>query len=79
MKRIAAFCIPAHGHTNPMLPVVAELVKRGNEVRFYSFDEFAGKKRRRVPNLFPVTAILTSLRKKKKMVQDQIYQRIIGK
>lgn len=43
MKRIAFFCIPAHGHTNPMLPVAAQLVKRGNAVRFYSFDEFENK------------------------------------
>lgn len=43
MKRIALFSIPAHGHTNPMLPVAAELVKRGNTVRFYSFDEFSEK------------------------------------
>ena len=43
MKKIAFFCIPAHGHTNPMLPVAAELVKRGNAVRFYSFDEFQRK------------------------------------
>lgn len=43
MKKIACFCIPAHGHTNPMLPVIAELVKRGNIVRFYSFDEFNEK------------------------------------
>lgn len=43
MKRIAVFCIPAHGHTNPMLPVVAELVSRGDEVRFYSFNEFKEK------------------------------------
>lgn len=43
MKRIAFFCIPAHGHTNPMLPVAAELVRRGNTVRFYSFDEFRDK------------------------------------
>ena len=43
MKKIAFFCIPAHGHTNPMLPVAAELVKRGNTVRFYSFDEFEDK------------------------------------
>lgn len=43
MKKIAFFCIPAHGHTNPMLPVAAELVKRGNIVRFYSFDEFEEK------------------------------------
>ena len=43
MKKIACFCIPAHGHTNPMLPVAAELVRRGNVVRFYSFDEFGEK------------------------------------
>lgn len=43
MKRIAFFCIPAHGHTNPMLPVAAELVRRGNTVRFYSFHAFAEK------------------------------------
>lgn len=38
--RIALFCIPAHGHTNPMLPVAAALVRRGHRVRFYSFDAF---------------------------------------
>lgn len=43
MKRFAFFCIPAHGHTNPMLPVAAELVRRGNTVRFYSFNEFEKK------------------------------------
>ncbi len=43
MKNIAFFCIPAHGHTNPMLPVAAELVRRGNVVRFYSFHEFEKK------------------------------------
>ncbi|MBO4914788.1 MAG: glycosyl transferase [Oscillospiraceae bacterium] len=43
MKKIAFFCIPAHGHTNPMLPVAAELVKRGDTVRFYSFNEFGDK------------------------------------
>lgn len=43
MKKIAFFCIPAHGHTNPMLPVAEELVKRGNIVRFYSFNEFKDK------------------------------------
>ena len=43
MKRIAFFCIPAHGHTNPMLPVAAKLVSRGNTVRFYSFNEFKNK------------------------------------
>ncbi|MBQ3841500.1 MAG: glycosyl transferase [Ruminiclostridium sp.] len=43
MKRIAIFCIPAHGHTNPILPVAKELVSRGDAVRFYSFDEFKEK------------------------------------
>ena len=43
MKRIAFFCIPAHGHTNPMIPVAAELVSRGNTVKFYSFNEFKSK------------------------------------
>ena len=43
MKKIAFFSIPAHGHTNPMLPVAAELVRRGNTVRFYSFDVFENK------------------------------------
>lgn len=43
MKKVAFFCIPAHGHTNPMLPVAAELVERGNTIRFYSFDEFEDK------------------------------------
>lgn len=43
MKKVALFCIPAHGHTNPMLPVAAELVRRGNTVRFYSFNEFKSK------------------------------------
>lgn len=40
---IAFFCIPAHGHTNPMLPVANELKARGNSVRFYSFEDFREK------------------------------------
>ncbi len=43
MKKVAVFCIPAHGHTNPMLAVVRELVGRGDDVRFYSFGEFKEK------------------------------------
>lgn len=43
MKKVAVFCIPAHGHTNPMLPVVRELAGRGDDVRFYSFGEFQEK------------------------------------
>lgn len=37
------FSIPAHGHTNPILPVAKEIKAKGNSVRFYSFDEFKEK------------------------------------
>lgn len=32
MSKIVFFCMPAHGHTNPTIEVVRELVVRGNEV-----------------------------------------------
>ncbi len=38
MSRIVFFCIPAHGHTNPTLGVVRELVSRGHEVLYYSYN-----------------------------------------
>ena len=41
--RILWFCIPAYGHTNPTIEVVRELVRRGHEVRYYSFEEFRDK------------------------------------
>ena len=37
MSKIVFFCIPAHGHTNPTLGVVRELVSRGHEVIYYSY------------------------------------------
>ena len=39
-ERIVFFCIPAHGHTNPTLGVVRELVGRGHEVWYYSYEPF---------------------------------------
>ena len=38
MSKIAFFCIPAHGHTNPTLEVVRELIHQGHEVRYYSYE-----------------------------------------
>jgi len=38
--RIDIFNVPAHGHTNPTLPVVAELVRRGAHVRYFTTPEF---------------------------------------
>ncbi len=43
MAKIAFFCIPAYGHTNPTIEVVRELVNRGNEVWYYSYEEFREK------------------------------------
>ncbi|MBQ8638083.1 MAG: glucosyltransferase [Lachnospiraceae bacterium] len=43
MSNIMFFCIPAHGHTNPTIGVVRELVKLGHCVRYYSFTEFQEK------------------------------------
>lgn len=43
MYKIAFFCIPAHGHTNPTLEVVKELINRNNEVWYYSYDSMKGK------------------------------------
>jgi MGT family glycosyltransferase len=43
MSKIVFFSIPAHGHTNPTIPVVSELVSRGHEVWYYSFMDFKEK------------------------------------
>lgn len=40
MAKIAFFSIPAYGHTNPTIAVVEELVQRGHQVRYYSFEQF---------------------------------------
>ena len=61
MKKIALFCIPAHGHTNPMLPVAAELVRRGNAVRFYSFKEFEARIRATGAEFVPCDSFLARL------------------
>ena len=40
--RVVFFCIPAWGHTNPTLGVVRELIARGHEVRYYSYEPLRG-------------------------------------
>ena len=35
------FGLPVHGHMNPTLPLVRELTRRGDEIVFFSSDEFA--------------------------------------
>jgi MGT family glycosyltransferase len=40
MARLAFFNLPAYGHVIPTLPVVAELVRRGESVVYYNSAEF---------------------------------------
>src|ERR1700730_15004971 len=40
MARLAFFNLPAYGHVNATLPVVAELVRRGESVVYYNSEEF---------------------------------------
>ena len=41
--KIAWFCIPAHGHTNPTLGLVKELTSAGHQVFYFSFAPFREK------------------------------------
>jgi UDP:flavonoid glycosyltransferase YjiC (YdhE family) len=41
--KIAYIGIPAHGHTNPTLPVMRELVARGHEALYYNAAWFREK------------------------------------
>ena len=41
--RIAWFCIPAHGHTNPTLGLVKALTEAGHKIWYFSFEEFRDK------------------------------------
>lgn len=40
MARISMINIGAHGHVNPTLPVIGELVRRGAEVTYFATEEF---------------------------------------
>lgn len=43
MANIFLFSIPAHGHVNPTLPLVRELLARGHHVRYYNAESFKSK------------------------------------
>lgn len=40
MAKVLFFNLPAYGHMNPTLPLVAELVHRGEHVIYYSSEAF---------------------------------------
>lgn len=41
--KIAWFCIPAHGHTNPTLGLVKEMTAAGHEIYYFTFEQFREK------------------------------------
>lgn len=43
MARVIFFGTPAHGHINPTLPIVTELTRSGEEVFYFSTEEFRQK------------------------------------
>ncbi|MBR2527093.1 MAG: glucosyltransferase [Blautia sp.] len=43
MMKIAWFCIPAHGHTNPTLGLVKALTEAGHKIFYFSFEMFREK------------------------------------
>jgi MGT family glycosyltransferase len=43
MSKVVFFSTPVHGHTNPTIPLVKELVSRGEEVAYYSNRSFEEK------------------------------------
>lgn len=40
MPKALFFNVPAHGHINPSLPLVTELVRRGHDIRYYATESY---------------------------------------
>ena len=62
MMKIAWFCIPAAGHTNPTLAVVRRLTDMGHTVRYYSFEPFRQKIESAGAAFIPVDAYCAEMR-----------------
>ncbi len=43
MSTVHFYTIPAHGHVNPTLPLIGELVLRGEKVTVYTCEPFRAK------------------------------------
>ena len=43
MARMWFYNIPYHGHVNPTLPLIRELVRRGDQVTYFSSPPFADR------------------------------------
>jgi len=55
-RHLAFVSMPAHGHVNPTLPVVAELVRRGWRVSYATGDRFRVEVEKTGATLVPTTA-----------------------
>jgi hypothetical protein len=61
MSKIVFVEMPAYGHVNPTLPIVQELVRRGEQVIYYNAEEFRPQVERALATFRPYPAgILTS-------------------
>ena len=58
MSRVLFFSLPAHGHVNPTLPVVRELVRRGHDVRYCKAEAFRAKIEATGAEFVPIDAFL---------------------
>ncbi len=54
--KIAWFCIPAAGHTNPTVEVVRTLTKMGHHVRYYAFEQFREQLENAGAEVIPIDA-----------------------
>ncbi len=67
MATLVFWGFPGHGHVNPSLPIIAELVRRGERVYYYSLEEFqpaiesTGAEFRSYGEGFPLTARLSQM------------------
>src|SRR6476661_3360890 len=43
MPKALFFNVPGHGHVNPSMPLVAELVKRGHHITYFITEGFRAK------------------------------------
>src|SRR5580704_6832107 len=55
MARIVYFSFPAHGHINPTLPVIRELVHCGEEISYFGTQRFANAIRQTGAHFCPYT------------------------
>jgi MGT family glycosyltransferase len=73
MSRHFAFVtIPAHGHVNPTIAVVAELVGRGHRVTYATTAEFAPALRAAGADVLVVATTLTSTHPGRKVTADDV-------